>query len=456
MNQVSMPMRQVDTNARALEREIAWLSGLLEARFHHYFAQSPEPFTPVAPPGLDGDSSVAALVREFAMGDDERVVLALALAPHLRPQALDLLFTQNQVQSKRFTEFGGWKGRTHEGFLPTCETAAFILAGDDLARRIDVAALFDDSHFFARARLLRIELGAEQGGSLEPAFSARLSVTPDCLRRLTTGARHKPDYSANFPAKLITTTLGWADLVLAHEVRTEIDNIGLWLAASGTLLAQWGLERTVKPGYRCLFYGPPGTGKTLTATLMGVVGNADVYRVDLSMVVSKYIGETEKNLANVFDQAQDKRWILFFDEADALFGKRTQGSGANDRHANQEISYLLQRIEDFPGMVILASNLRGNIDEAFARRFQSAIYFPMPDAEHRLILWRRVFQDPARIGPDVDFTALADSYELAGGAITNVARYAAIQASRLRRSVVSQHDLLTGITKELIKEGRTH
>jgi SpoVK/Ycf46/Vps4 family AAA+-type ATPase len=276
------------------------------------------------------------------------------------------------------------------------------------------------------------------------------------LQRITTGARHKPDYSATFPAKRITTRLGWGDLVLAPEVRSEIDNIGLWLAKSGTLLQEWGLDKAVKPGYRCLFYGPPGTGKTLTATLMGVVGNADVYRIDLSMLVSKYIGETEKNLANVFDQAQDKNWILFFDEADALFGKRTQGSSSNDRHANQEISYLLQRIEDFPGIVILASNLRGNIDEAFARRFQSAIYFSMPDAEQRLLLWQRVFQDPARIGPDVKFDALADTYELSGGAIANVARYAAVQAARTGRATVSQHDLLMGITKELIKEGRTH
>ena len=453
MNQLVTPMHGAAANARALESEIAWFSRLLEARFAHYFAQPATPFEAPPAPALDEDASwYAGVVREYAMGDDERVVLMLALMPHLRPQALDLLFTQNQVQGKRFTEFGGWKGKAHEGFLPTCETAAFILAGDDLARRIAVAAMFEDSHFFARARLLRFE----HGGDGEPLFSARLTVAPDCLQRITTGARHKPDRSAHFPAKLITTKLGWGDLVLAPEVRNEIDNVGLWIARSGTLLQEWGLDKTVKPGYRCLFYGPPGTGKTLTATLMGVAGDADVYRIDLSMVVSKYIGETEKNLANVFDQAQDKNWILFFDEADALFGKRNQGSSSNDRHANQEISYLLQRIEDFPGFVILASNLRGNIDEAFARRFQSAIYFPMPDADQRLLLWQRVFRDPARVGPDVRFEVLAETYELAGGAIANVARYAAIQASRLGRAAVGQQDLLAGIAKELIKEGRTH
>ena len=440
-------------NAETLEREIAWFSQALDDRFAHYFGQPGMPFTMAPAPDLAADrGAYADTVRELGMTADERIVAMLALMPHIRPQALDLFFTQNKVLGQRFTEFGGWKGRTHEGFLPTCETAAFILAGDDLARRFEVLALFDDSHFFARQRVLQLEPPATG----EPQSGTMLTLSSDYLHRFTTGARHKPDYNIRFPAKLVTTRLAWDDLVLAPEVRYEVDNIGLWLRQSDSLLRDWGLARAVKPGYRCLFYGPPGTGKTLTATLMGVAGNADVYRVDLSMVVSKYIGETEKNLAKLFDQAQDKNWILFFDEADALFGKRTQGSSANDRHANQEISYLLQRIEDYPGVVILASNLRNNIDDAFARRFQSAICFAMPDADQRTILWQHVFQDPARVGPDVGFRALADAYELSGGAIANVARYAAVQAARSGRDTVCQHDLLMGITKELIKEGRTH
>ena len=115
--------------------------------------------------------------------------------------------------------------------------------------------------------------------------------------------------------------------------------------------------------------------------MIGQKNGIDVYRIDLSMIVSKYIGETEKNLANVFDQAENRNWILFFDEADALFGKRTSTNTSNDRHSNQEIAYLLQRIEDFPGTVVLATNLKSNIDEAFSRRLQSIIYFPIPDQD---------------------------------------------------------------------------
>jgi len=235
----------------------------------------------------------------------------------------------------------------------------------------------------------------------------------------------------------------------------EVDNIVTWLNNSEHIVDNWSLGKSLKPGYRTMFYGPPGTGKTLTASLIGKVVGSDVYRIDLSMVVSKYIGETEKNLANVFDQAQSKNWILFFDEADSLFGKRTQASSSNDRHANQEISYLLQRVEDFPGVVILATNLRANIDAAFSRRFQSEVYFAMPDAVQRERLWHGLFVQTDKLDSDVDFRQIAERYELAGGSLLNVARYAAIRAVRKRRDVINQEDLLAGIGRELMKDGKT-
>lgn len=452
MDRPSMNEALLHANADALERESGWFGRVLHARFTHYFADTDAPCEREVPPDLDQDGSeYAAVVREHGFGSDERLVLMLALLPHVRPQALDLFFTQNKLQGQRFTEFGGWRGKTHEGFLPTCETAAFLLAGDDLALRFRALALFDDDHPLLRRRILRLEHAA----SGEPQLGAMMTVTPEYLQRFTTGVRHKPDYDRQFPAKLVTTSLDWNDLVLAPEARHDVEGIGLWIRESGSLLRDWGLERAVKPGYRCLFYGPPGTGKTLTATLIGASAGVDVYRIDLSMMVSKYIGETEKNLANVFDQAQDRRWILFFDEADALFGTRTEGTSANDRHANQEIAYLLQRVEDFPGVVILASNLKANIDPAFARRFQSAVYFGMPDAAQRLRLWQGMFRDVSRLGPDVDLRLLAERYELAGGAMTNVARHAAVAATRQGLLQVTQAGLLQGIRREMIKEGKT-
>src|SRR5262245_54924938 len=164
----------------------------------------------------------------------------------------------------------------------------------------------------------------------------------------------------------------------------------------------WMLARRLKPGFRSLFYGSPGTGKTLTACLLGKATSLSVYRIDLSKLVSKYIGETEKNLASLFDHAQHQDWILFFDEADSLFGNRTESRNANDHAANTQISYLLQRIDDCPGVVILATNVRSHLDEAFARRFQSIIHFQIPGAAQRLKLWEDNFKDkPYRLGKDV-------------------------------------------------------
>src|SRR5262249_46521096 len=154
--------------------------------------------------------------------------------------------------------------------------------------------------------------------------------------------------------KRIHTDLDWSELVLEEDTLHGVQEIRDWLEFGDTLLDEWGMRKKIKPGFRALFHGPPGTGKTFTATLLGKSAGREVYRIDLSMVVSKYIGETEKNLSGVFDQAEHKHWILFFGEADALFGRRTQTTSSNDRYANQEVSYLLQRMEDFPGVVILA------------------------------------------------------------------------------------------------------
>jgi len=259
----------------------------------------------------------------------------------------------------------------------------------------------------------------------------------------------------NFPAKLLSTKLEWSDLVLEDTIVEEITEIRDWIMYGRTLMEDWEMNKIIKPGFRTLFYGPPGTGKTLTASLIGKSTGLDVYRIDLSMVVSKFIGETEKNLANVFDQAQNKNWILFFDEADSLFGKRTQTTSSNDRYANQEVSYLLQRVEDYPGVVILATNLKANLDEAFSRRFQSMIYFPIPGSEQRLKLWKQSFSNSVILEENFDLKEVADKYELAGGAIINVTRHASLMAIKRGNNVIAKKDVISGIRREFLKEGKT-
>jgi hypothetical protein len=443
----------VSINHDLLEAEIAWFSQVLDTRIRLYFEQACDYESIYAhqSPVLNGDSQYAQLVAEYGLGFDERLILILALVPHLRPQVLDTLLISNGNTGRGYAEFGGWKGKVHGGFLPTCETAAFLIAGSDLTKRSEVMCYFDESHPFITDAIL--SLGDE--GMRETQFSRSLGVSVETVNRCTSGVRHKPDFSNGFPAKRIESRLNWNDLVLAPEVMDEVANISEWIRHQKTIMESWGLGRIIKPGYRALFYGPPGTGKSLTAALLGAETGLDVYRIDLSQVVSKYIGETEKNLANVFNQAERKNWILFFDEADALFGKRTQTSSSNDRYANQEVAYLLQRIEDFAGVVILATNIKANIDEAFARRFQSLVHFSMPDSDQRGRLWQSALNGKCKTNNDVSFQQLAESYELSGGGIINVIRYGALSALRRESDTINHGDLLAGVTKELRKEGKT-
>lgn len=243
----------------------------------------------------------------------------------------------------------------------------------------------------------------------------------------------------------LTTPLYWEDLVLSRSVLQALEEIKDWELHKKQILENWQLNKYLKPGYRALFYGPPGTGKTLAATLLGKELDLPVYRNDLSTLSTKYIGETEKNLQKIFEQSEQGKSILFFDEADALFGKRTTVQNANDRYANQEISYLLQRIEDFHGLVILSSNLKHNIDEASMRRLQNVIYFAPPSLAQRRLLWKRMFEDNFKLEKNIDFDKLAEEYELTGGELSEILRYCSLRAAQRGKKELKLEDILTGI-----------
>lgn len=448
-----MDIEILKANAATLVGEMQWLAHVIDVRMKLYWGQETE-YTDIRDipiPSLQDDQSIyAGILKHYKVGFDERVILALALAPHIQPHLLDVFFTRNSVYERPVTEFGGVKGQNHNGFIPTGETAAFILAGNNLAQRFSLYHLFGTDHYFSKFKIVTLVCPQPP----EPVLAGILSVEPEYLRLVTTGSAEKPGYQSNFPAKLINTHLDWSDLVLDEHTLEDVRHIRDWITYGDTLLNDWGLARKIKPGFRTLFYGPPGTGKTLTASLLGKSAGLDVYRIDLSQIVSKYIGETEKNLRYVFAQAESKNWILFFDEADALFGKRTQTSKRNARNTNQDVSYLLQRIEDYPGVVILAANLKDNLDEAFSRRFQSMIYFPMPGPEQRKQLWKSAFSDKSVFDNAVNINDIAAKYELTGGAIINVVRYVSLMALRCGTNVITARDLQDGIRKEFAKDGK--
>ncbi len=379
---------------------------------------------------------------------EEWIIIMLALVPHVQPSFFESIITEYLPNGGDFPEFGGVKGTNHRGLLPTGETAQFIIAGTDMKRRLAVQALFDESHFFYQNDIIWLE-SVKEG---EPLMSGRIILAPEWINFLLTGKEVKPKFSPDFPAKLVQTKMTWDDLVLHAYTAEQIEDIKRWFRFHDVLEKDTNLSRKINTGYRVLFHGPPGTGKTLTAGLMGKEFEKDVYRVDLSQIVSKYIGETEKNLSKIFDRAEHKDWILFFDEADALFGKRTNVQNSHDKYANQEVSFLLQRVEDFSGLLILASNFKSNMDDAFLRRFHSIVHFPMPNSQERLTLWKQSLPTSLKLSNRLNLSQLADAHEISGASILNIVQYASLKALSREDQILQQEDLLNGIKRELRKE----
>lgn len=444
---------QIKANAASLDAELQWLQHIVELRLeNHNSGKLAQSIEQLPAPLLDSDDSVYAnFIHHYEMGTAERLILLLTLSVHIQPQILDVFLQTNEVLNRGYTEFGGVQGKTHSGFLPTGETALFLLAANNLQARLEYQQLFDRDHYFAKHNILKL-IPVDKG---EPLVSGQLVLADEIIDFLTTGELRKPDFSRDFPARLLTTEMEWDDLVLSPETLDQLQELQAWVDHEQTLMEDWNMAKRLRPGYKCLFYGPSGTGKTITATILGKRVNRDVYRIDLSSVVSKYIGETEKNLERIFDRAENMNCILFFDEADALFSKRTNINSSNDRYANQEVSYLLQRIEDFPGIIILASNFRGNFDEAFSRRFQANVHFPVPNAKERLRLWKEVLPKEIQLEKDLSLEEIAEKYKLSGGTIVNIIRYALLMALQKNNTVIHRNDLYNGIRRELQKEGKT-
>lgn len=399
---------------------------------------------------INHHSCFSGFVQKNELNYNEIITLLLAFVPHISPHFLTATVQQYLPKGGDFPEFGGVKGKNHRGILPTGETVLFILAGNDIEKRIEISKLFAGDHFFSGKNVLYLE----NPGDDEPLMSGRLILDEEYVELFTTGKISKPKLSSNFPAELITTELSWDDLVLQEKTMEEIKEIETWLKYNDTLLNQWQMKGKIKPGFRVLFHGPAGTGKTMTACLLGKYTERDVFRIDLSMVVSKYIGETEKNLSKLFNKAANKDWILFFDEADSIFGKRTNVRDAHDKYANQEVSYLLQRIESHGGLVILASNLKSNIDASFTRRFNTIVEFENPGVSERDKLWQNYIPPSIKLDKKISLNDVARKYEITGANIVNVIHYAGLKTLEKHSTTISHDDLMKGIQKEYQKEGK--
>jgi hypothetical protein len=277
-------------------------------------------------------------------------------------------------------------------------------------------------------------------------------ITAEDLRR---GIRAQNAAGLERLARRIEPEVGWDDLVLAPNVRRALVELAARARHRDRVLSEWRMRRGGGRGrgVTALFAGDSGTGKTMSAEVIAGDLALDLYTVNLATVVDKYIGETEKNLERIFAEAGGVNAVLFFDEADAIFGKRSDVKDAHDRYANIESAYLLQRLETFDGLAILASNLRANIDEAFTRRLDAIIDFPAPTPELRRALWVHCLEPPLPLADDLDLDFLAESFEMAGGNIRSASTTAAYLAAAAG-TPVTMHDVIAAVEQEYRKLGR--
>jgi hypothetical protein len=282
-------------------------------------------------------------------------------------------------------------------------------------------------------------LGEQRALAVDDLVVAARSQSGEALQRL---------------ARRITPRVGWDDLVAPPAVVEQLEEVCTRARQRDLVMGTWkvGGGSSRKRGTVALFGGPPGTGKSLAAEVIGAALGLEVYQVNLATVVDKYVGETEKNLDRIFRAAEGVNCLLFFDEADALFGKRSEVQSAQDKYANVEVAFLLQRLEDFDGVAVLASNLRGNLDDAFKRRIDVLVDFPLPDEAARQRLWRTCFGPHVQLADDVDL-AMCATFELAGGDIRNVTVGAAMVAAEAGQPI-GMHHIMRAVQAEYRKLGR--
>lgn len=447
--------QDMQANNTLLQQEYEWLERLIRQRFSEYSEEWSsfcvlEEITPRQ--GMGGKGPFEDLNCTLNLDLAERVLLLLALEPHYRPQLISGIISDTAGDNNSFYTTLGFFADSHTGaHYPTLQTFLILCAGKNPAgwRKYEQEVLH-------RGRLIKEQIillrDPDDRSFIGNRIHFLLDIAPEYVDYLLHGRAPRPDFGRGFPAKLVTTNLSWDQLVLNKLTLSEIEDVMDWVSQRKNVIKR--SEGKINHSFPCLFYGPPGTGKSFTAKLIGKRFGKDVFRIDLSMIVSKYIGETEKNLASLFDRAEGKDWILFFDEADSLFGKRTGISDSKDKWANLEMSYLLQRVEEYDGLCILATNLRHNLDVALMRRFQATIFFPFPKPEERAQIWKKALPPGFEYFERVSYEKLG-KYELSGASITNVIKASCVKASKRGDNILAIEDVIRFIKIEYAKDSRT-
>ena len=390
--------------------------------------------------GLEAEDSYPLFLQACTVA--EQVIVFTALANQIYPQmwqAFGEAVEQLQLEEQDTRHFGlaQLSGTAH--LQATFSTVSFLLGGISVQEQMEFWRVFEPNTLLRTSGVLEWP----DDNTTFPALNAIPKLSQSFLHQLLTNQPYHPQYSPDFPATLLTTTKTWDDLLLGERTATLITQARKWVQHYDQVSAQTGAGK----GYRLLMAGASGTGKTLTAALLGQEAGKPVYRIDISTIVDKYVGETSKKLRQIFELAEARDWILFFDEGDALFGKRTEGGqSSNERYANQEVSYLLYKLEEYQGMIFLATNQLQAIDVAFKRRFDSLITFDKPDLYARQQLWQHFFERPQwlQIDPIVirdQWRELASKAEVSAAWIEKFYTYCVMQATAKGDTNISAEEM---------------
>lgn len=395
--------------------------------------------------------------REAALSDAVLLVRGLeTLEPPAKDHVADLLPVSIAPLTLVASEGEGpWMGATIE--VPSPDTDERLAEWRRVLADVPLAAGAAGA-LEALAGKFRLDTGAIAAAA-ETALGA--AIARDAASPLVTiddlyaGARARSAPILSSLAQKVARFKTWDDLILEPDPLAQLREVCAMVEHRHQVYDSWGFGKKLANGMGvvALFAGQSGTGKTMAAGVIAGELGLDLYRIDLSGVVSKYIGETEKNLSAIFRDASLSNAILFFDEADALFGKRSEVRDAHDRYANIETAYLLQQIEEYSGLCILSTNLKMNLDEAFLRRMHFVIDFPMPEEPYRLRIWQTTMPPEVPLGPDVDFQFLARQFRISGGNIRNIVLAAAFLAARDGTPVGMSH-LIRATRREFQKLGR--
>jgi hypothetical protein len=396
----------------------------------------------VPPPVLPGSSPYSKLLKKFDLSAVERVLFMLALAPHIKPDLLDCLILDEQVQYPTYAVIGGRRGISHNGFLPTMQTALFLIAGHNLSARHTVSELFNADSKLMRSGLVIIDPPSER----EPVLNAPLSVASAIIAFVMTGQSVTRPFSSEFPATVLKTELEWKDIVLHKSTEKQLDVIRQQLDGGHS-----ELQLMQPAAYFAFFSGESGTGKTFAASLLGKHYQRPVFRIDCALLLSAHIAEMERKLNEIMRTASYESAVLFFMRSEVFFRKDT---GPGGRMLMRDAVFLLSRLQTFSGVVIFSASEYKTMSDDFMSMQQVVVHFPMPDVQQRIRLWNNSIPEGVMPDDEVDLRKFAEHFEINGATIAAASRFALQQARQRKDHVLHLADFQLGLQNEYLKMNR--